>query len=94
MHFVNASLHCFHDVLAKWCERAKTETVVVYDFDGPRLPDGTPTCLPLTRELLVEKINDTTYPFGHGYVVAALLAGHTLTDYTVSSNLTYIENRP
>jgi len=69
------------DILAKWCERANTETVVIYDFDGPRLMDGAPTCLPLTRELLIEKINDTTYPFGHGYVVAAHLAGYTLTDY-------------
>ncbi len=69
------------DVLVKWRDRAKTETIVVYDFDGPRLPDGTPTCLPLTRELLIEKINDTKYPFGHGYVVAALLAGYALNDF-------------
>jgi len=69
------------EVLGKWRDRAKTETIVVYDFDGPRLANGAPTCIPVTRELLIEKINDTTYPYGHGYVVAGLLAGYRPADY-------------
>uniref|UniRef100_A0A6C0JRE4 Uncharacterized protein n=1 Tax=viral metagenome TaxID=1070528 RepID=A0A6C0JRE4_9ZZZZ len=47
--------------------------IVIYDFDGPRLDDGSVTCLKVTRKLLQEKINDTRFPFGHGYVVAMLL---------------------
>jgi hypothetical protein len=57
------------------------QDVVVYDFDGPRGDDGVPICLEVTREMLVEKINDTRFPFGHGYVVAAWLAGLEPTDY-------------
>jgi hypothetical protein len=61
---------------------SKGENVVVYDFDGPReAKTGKPLCLPLTKELLKEKINDPAYPFGHGYVVAAMLLGLTPSDY-------------
>ena len=49
-------------------------TIVVYDFDGPRDTDNNPICLPVTIDLLREKIEDTRHPFGHGYVVAALIA--------------------
>ena len=55
--------------------------VTVYDFDGPRLPDGPDkgiTCLELSNDLIQQKINDTLHPFGHGYVVAALLANFTI----------------
>lgn len=55
--------------------------VVIYDFDGPRLPDGTPTCLEITPEVLRGKINDTAFPFGHGYIVAALVAGIPLDEF-------------
>lgn len=55
--------------------------VVVYDFDGPRADDGAPECRELTLDLLREKINDTRFPFGHGYVVAALLAGVPPSEY-------------
>ena len=51
------------------------QDVVIYDFDGPRDDDGTPLCLPVTAALLRDKIEDVRTPFGHGYVVAALLAG-------------------
>lgn len=51
--------------------------VAVYDFDGPRKDDGEVTCLKVTKELLIEKINDIKFPFGHGYIVAGLLAGIT-----------------
>ena len=55
--------------------------VVVYDFDGPRADDGAPECRELTLDLLREKINDMRFPFGHGYVVAALLAGVPPSEY-------------
>jgi hypothetical protein len=62
--------------------------VVVYDFDGPRLlegetdfngdvalPDSDLACMEVTPALLRDRINNTKSPFGHGYVVAASLAG-------------------
>jgi len=55
--------------------------VVVYDFDGPRMANGTPTCVPVNKELLVEKIHDTAFPFGHGYIVASMLAGIPISEY-------------
>ena len=55
--------------------------VTVFDFDGPRLPDKGVTCLEVSKELLVDKINDTETPFGHGYVVAATLAQIPMSEY-------------
>jgi hypothetical protein len=52
--------------------------LVIYDFDGPRTKDGSTLCLELTKELLTEKINDTQFPFGHGYIVAACIGGINL----------------
>jgi hypothetical protein len=52
--------------------------LVIYDFDGPRTKDGNILCLELTKELLTEKINDTQFPFGHGYVVASCIGGITI----------------
>lgn len=49
--------------------------VVVYDFDGPRSEDRSPVCEQVCLELLRSKIEDTSVPFGHGYVVAGLIAG-------------------
>ena len=34
---------------------------------GPRTKEGGVCCLELTRELLIEKINDPQFPFGHDY---------------------------
>ena len=51
------------------------KNITIYDLDGVRDEDGRPSCKELTRELLVEKINDTTFPFGHGYIVGALIKG-------------------
>ncbi len=53
--------------------------IVIYDFDGPKTDDGTtaggaPTSIELSLDLLKRKINDPKYPFGHGYIVAGLLA--------------------
>ena len=45
-----------------------------YDFDGPRTEEHGVTCLELTEELLKDKINDPSHPFGHGYIVAATIA--------------------
>ena len=56
-------------------ELSNGTNLVVYDFDGIRNDDGTPTCKKVTLELLREKMLDTRYPFGHGYVVAGALLG-------------------
>lgn len=58
------------------------DNVTVYDLDGPRDIDGNPICLEVTLEMLIEKINDTSFPFGHGYIVAATLAGIEPESYT------------
>jgi hypothetical protein len=55
--------------------------ITIFDFDGPRTPEGEVLCLELTEELLIEKINDTRYPFGHGYVIASILAGIPIERY-------------
>ena len=52
--------------------------VMILDFDGPR---GKEKCLKVDLEMLRQKINDTTAPFGHGYVFAALLAGFPSSKY-------------
>jgi hypothetical protein len=54
---------------------------IVYDFNGPRSENGEPIYLEVTKELLKEKINDLTYPFGHGYIVAGWLLDLTPNDY-------------
>ena len=54
--------------------------VVIFDFDGP-FDGDTPVCLPVTAEMLREKIADTSRPFGHGYVVAAAVAGIELSEF-------------
>ena len=56
-------------------ELSNGTNLVVYDFDGIRNDDGTPTCKKVTLELLREKMLDTRYPFGHGYIVAAAILG-------------------
>jgi hypothetical protein len=52
-----------------------SDMICVYDFDGPRKDNGDVDCVEVTLDLLKEKINDPRFPFGHGYVVAALLLG-------------------
>jgi hypothetical protein len=59
----------------------KGKNIVVYDFDGPRINDGEPTCDEVTLEYLKEKINEPRFPFGHGYVVAAWLLGIEPKEY-------------
>lgn len=57
------------------------ECYAIYDFDGPRNLDGEPIINEVTLELIKKKINDPTYPFGHGYIVAAAISGIKLDDY-------------
>jgi hypothetical protein len=47
--------------------------IAIYDFDGPRGPDGSVMCLEVTLELLQEKLNNASQSFGHGYIVASLI---------------------
>lgn len=58
--------------------------LTVYDFDGPRENTGEVSCLEMNKQTLITKINDTTFPFGHGYVVAATLLGIEPKEYTIS----------
>jgi hypothetical protein len=59
--------------------------IMIYDLDGPKLSDGTPTTIEVTLDTLRQKINATDFPFGHGYVVAALLLGISPEEYTMPS---------
>jgi hypothetical protein len=69
--------------LAYWQKQLKEgKNLIVYDFDGPRTTNGNVTCLEVTRELLIEKINNTQFPFGHGYIVAGTIAGFTPDMYS------------
>ena len=61
-------------VLAKWRKILEQYDIIVYDFDGPRNDNNEPITLEVTTEMLQEKINDPLHPFGHGYVVAGILA--------------------
>ena len=49
----------------------------ILDLDGPT---DQPSHL-VTVDLLKQKINDTTSPFGHGYVLAGLLCGIEPPEY-------------
>ena len=64
------------DIILYWRKKLNEGyNLIVYDFDGPRTKEGNTICLELTKELLIEKINDTLFPFGHGYIVGACIAG-------------------
>lgn len=62
---------------------AQGNDVTIFDFDGPRTPEGEVTCLEVTEDLLIEKINDLRHPFGHGYVIASILAGIPIERYCI-----------
>ncbi len=55
--------------------------ICVVDIDGPRADDGTPLCHEITLDYLKEKIDDEKFPFGHGYIVASLIAGIDYKNY-------------
>lgn len=67
---------------------AQGDTIIITDFDGPKERSRDPEieyirpCLKVDLDLLREKINDPTFQFGHGYVVAAALLGFAPDDYT------------
>ncbi len=62
--------------LEKWRDMLDNGTsITVYDFDGPRADDGTPMCEEVSASYLRKMINDARHPFGHGYIVSALLLG-------------------
>ena len=58
----------------------------IYDFDGPRTFDGNPTIKEVTLEFLKEMINNPKYPFGHGYIIAALISGINI-EYFINDDL-------
>ena len=62
-------------------EIEKGKNVVIYDFDGPRAVDGSVLCMEVNVDLVREKINDTQFPFGHGYMIAAWLKGISPEEY-------------
>eukprot|EP01033_Poteriospumella_lacustris_P008214 gene8214-5918_t len=73
------------EVLDYWRTQLQMgQNIIVYDFDGPRLEDGDVTAELCTLQLLRTKINDTRHPFGHGYVVAALLMDIDVRQFTDS----------
>ena len=68
-------------------ELARGENIMIYDYDGPRIFENPltkykgATSLELTVDVLREKLNDPTFPFGHGYIVAATIAGILPNEY-------------
>jgi deoxycytidylate deaminase len=69
---------------------AEGKSIIVVDFDGPKVSSDqegiiyTRPCLEVTKDLLVEKINDPEFPFGHGYVVAAEILGIRPAQYAAA----------
>ena len=64
------------DMIFYWKQKLNEgHNLTIYDFDGPRTINGNVLCCELTTKLLIDKINDTQFPFGHGYIVAACIAG-------------------
>ena len=57
------------------------KSITIYDFDGPRTEEGSVTCLELTLDLMREKIEYMNHPFGHGYVVGALIGGIDICNF-------------
>lgn len=69
------------EMITYWKNKLKDQDLTIYDLDGPKNDDGQITCLELTKRLLIEKINDTRFSFGHGYIVAACIAGIPYEEY-------------
>lgn len=49
------------------------QSYTIYDLDGPRLDDNSPTSCLVTFDLIKKKLNNHIHPFGHGYIIACLL---------------------
>lgn len=56
--------------------------LVIYDFDGPRKQNSDPECLLLTKDVLIDKINDSNFSFGHGYIIGSILLNIHFSEYT------------
>jgi hypothetical protein len=67
-----------------WKTLAATEgpPIVVTDYDGPHAADGSTQCLEISVPMLRERFFDTRRPFGHGYIVAAMLSNIDPEEYT------------
>ena len=69
--------------LRKWENIVKSgQDVVVYDFDGVRKPSGDVDVKEVTVELLENKINDMKFPFGHSFIIASMLSGIKIDEFT------------
>ena len=53
-------------------KKNNTECLMILDLDAPSL-EWYPTGMRVTEETIRKALNDPTYPFGHGYVIAAEL---------------------
>jgi hypothetical protein len=71
------------EMATEWKKKVQEQQkdVVIYDFDGPRQVNGDVMCKEVTLEFLRDKINDTRFPFGHGYIVAAHLLDISLDEF-------------
>lgn len=49
--------------------------VNIVDYDGPKGPGDSLLTVKIDIDTLKERVNDPSQPFGHGYVIAALLVG-------------------
>ena len=72
-----------HSHLREICTKHDGKCIVIYDFDGPRDTDGAPAIEEVTVEMLKRRINDDRFPFGHGFVVAGIVAGVLPEQYTM-----------
>jgi hypothetical protein len=71
-----------NELIGSWKEKLdEGHNLIIYDFDGPRLEDGSVSCVELTEDLLKDKINDPSVPFGHGYIVGATIEGIEPSQY-------------
>lgn len=59
----------------------KGVNIGIVDFDGPYDEDRNPEIYKVELDLIKQKINDPKYPFGHGYIIAALLKDIIPSDY-------------
>jgi len=69
-------------LLLKTLQYTSFKNIIVVDFDGPK-SNNINECKQVNRELLIEKINDIKYPFGHGYIVAGFLANIHPKEYCI-----------
>jgi hypothetical protein len=68
--------------LNKWKQILESgKDIVIYHFDGPKNIYDEPLCLPLTLDLLKEKVNYEGNPFGHGYIVGSSILNIHYNEY-------------